>query len=46
MTEPSYSAQDTLGASYVLADYEDYALSGDEVEVVVASLQDISVTTT
>jgi hypothetical protein len=40
-----YSAQDTLGASYVLADYEDYALSGNEVEVVVASLSDISVST-
>ncbi|MBN1502944.1 hypothetical protein JW930_05350 [Candidatus Woesearchaeota archaeon] len=40
-----YDAQDTLGASYVLRDYEDYALLGDEVEVVVASLTDISVTT-
>jgi hypothetical protein len=38
-----YSAQDSLGAAYVLADYEDYALSGNEVEVVVASLTDISV---
>jgi hypothetical protein len=40
-----YSAQDTLGASYVLADHEDYDLDGDEVEVVVASLSDITVNT-
>ncbi|MBD3203430.1 S-layer protein [Candidatus Woesearchaeota archaeon] len=39
-----YSAKDTLGASYVLARNDDYDLSGDEVEVVVASLTDISVT--
>ncbi|MBN2142661.1 hypothetical protein JW711_05005 [Candidatus Woesearchaeota archaeon] len=38
-----YSAQDTLGATYVLADYEDYDLSGNEVEVVVADLNTISV---
>ncbi|MFH0874811.1 MAG: hypothetical protein V1859_02650 [archaeon] len=42
-----YSAQDSLGAAYVLADYKDYAtkLKGNEVEVVVASLTDIDVTT-
>jgi len=40
-----YSAQDTLGASYVLADYADYDLSGDEVEVVVADLNTITVNT-
>ncbi|MCF7866282.1 S-layer protein [Candidatus Woesearchaeota archaeon] len=38
-----YSAQDTLGASYVLAKYMDYDLSGSEVEVLVPSLNDISV---
>jgi len=38
-----YSAQDTLGASYVLADSEDYKLSGSEVEVVVADLNTITV---
>jgi hypothetical protein len=38
-----YEAQETLGASYVLADYEDYALSGTEVEVVVADLNTITV---
>jgi hypothetical protein len=38
-----YSAQDSLGAAYVLADYEDYSLSGDEMEVVVTSLNDIDV---
>ena len=38
-----FGADDTLGAAYVLADYEDYALSGDEVEVVVTSLDEISV---
>ncbi|MBW3001241.1 S-layer protein, partial [Candidatus Woesearchaeota archaeon] len=38
-----YSAQDTLGASYVLSDYEDYDLTGTEVEVVVTSLRDIDV---
>jgi hypothetical protein len=40
-----YSAQDTLGACYVLADAADYALSGDEVEVVVADLNTITVNT-
>lgn len=40
-----YSAQDTQGASRVLADFEDYALSGDEVEVTVTSLSDLSVAT-
>jgi hypothetical protein len=38
-----YSAQDTLGASYVLAQYKDYKLSGTEVEVVVADLNTITV---
>lgn len=39
-----YEAQETLGASYVLADYEDYALSGTEMEVSVADLSTITVT--
>jgi len=39
-----FSAQDTLGASYVLAEYDKYNLSGTESEVAVASLTDISVT--
>ncbi|NQU98689.1 hypothetical protein HQ533_04430 [Candidatus Woesearchaeota archaeon] len=38
-----YSAMDTQGASRVLADYADWALSGSEVEVVVPSLSSISV---
>jgi hypothetical protein len=38
-----YEATETLGAAYVLADYEDYALSGTEVEVLVPSLSSISV---
>ncbi len=38
-----YSGQDTRGASYVLADYDKYDLSGDEVEVVVTSLDQLSV---
>ena len=38
-----YTAQDTLGAAYVLADYEDYDLSGTKVEVVVADLDSITV---
>ncbi|MFH1915714.1 MAG: hypothetical protein ABIJ21_00475 [Nanoarchaeota archaeon] len=38
-----YGWQDTLGAAYVLADYEDYDLSGMEMEVVVADLDTISV---
>lgn len=38
-----YEAQETLGASRVLAEHEDYALSGSEVEVVVADLNSISV---
>jgi hypothetical protein len=38
-----YTAQDTLGAAYVLADYMDYSLSGSEVEVVVPSLNSLSV---
>jgi hypothetical protein len=38
-----YSAQDTLGACYVLAQYKDYKLSGTEVEVVVADLNTITV---
>jgi hypothetical protein len=40
-----YSAQDTLGASYVLANYDDYTLTGNEVEVVVPSLTSIEVNT-
>ncbi len=40
-----YEAQDTVGASYVLADYDEYDLEGDEVEVVVTSLDQISVNT-
>jgi len=40
-----YSAEDTMGASRVLADFEDYDLSGDEVEVVVTSLDQISIST-
>jgi hypothetical protein len=36
-------AQDTLGASRVLAAYKDYSLSGSEVEVVVADLNSIKV---
>jgi len=39
-----WSAQDTLGASYVLADYKDYDLTGNEVEVTVADLNTITVT--
>jgi hypothetical protein len=38
-----YEAQETLGACYVLADYEDYDLTGTEVEVVVADLNTITV---
>ena len=38
-----YEAQETLGACYVLADHEDYDLSGTEVEVVVADLSDLVV---
>ncbi len=37
------TSQDTLGASYVLADYKDYNLQGDEVQVTVADLDTISV---
>jgi len=40
-----YNAQDTLGAAYVLADYGNYDLTGTEVEVVVPSLNSISVRT-
>jgi hypothetical protein len=38
-----YEAQETQGASRVLAQYEDYDLSGSEVEVVVADLNSITV---
>ena len=38
-----YEAQETLGACYVLADYEDYDLTGTEIEVVVADLNTITV---
>lgn len=40
-----YNAQDTVGASYVLASYDQYHLTGSEVEVVVPSLSQISITT-
>ncbi|MBU1198361.1 MAG: S-layer protein [Nanoarchaeota archaeon] len=40
-----YEAQETLGACYVMADYEDYDLSGTEVEVIVADLNTITVNT-
>ncbi len=38
-----YEARDTRGASYVLADYKEYELSGDEVEVVSTNLEDLKV---
>lgn len=40
-----YEAQETLGGSYVLADYKNpaYAMQGNEVEVVVADLNSITV---
>jgi S-layer protein (TIGR01564 family) len=38
-----YGWQDTLGAAYVLADYDQYDLSGTEMEVVVADLDTITV---
>lgn len=40
-----YEAQETLGASYVLANYADYSpeLSGSEVEVVVPNLSNLKV---
>jgi hypothetical protein len=40
-----YSAQDTLGAAYVLAEHSKYVLDGSEVEVVVPSLSSITVRT-
>ncbi len=40
-----YNAQDTLGASYVLAKYGQYALTGNEVQVLVPSLSSITVKT-
>lgn len=40
-----YTAQDTVGASRVLAKYETYDLTGKEVEVVVPSLASLRVTT-
>ncbi len=40
-----YSAEDTRAASYVLADYADYALSGSEAEVVAADMNNIVVNT-
>lgn len=40
-----YGAEDTLGASYVLANYGDYSLGGEEAEVVVADLNSITVNT-
>ncbi len=38
-----YSGQDTVGAAYVLADYDKYHLTGDEVEVTVTDLNNIEV---
>jgi len=38
-----YESMETQGASKVLASYEDYSLSGAEVEVVVADLNSISI---
>ena len=38
-----YEAMETQGACRVLADYEDYALSGDDMEVTVTSLTDLEV---
>jgi hypothetical protein len=38
-----YDPEETMGAAYVLADYEDYDLTGTEVEVVVPSLSSITV---
>jgi len=38
-----YEAMETQGACRVLADFEDYALSGDEMEVTVTSLTDLEV---
>lgn len=38
-----FSADDTVGSAYVLADYNAYDMSGDEVEVVVTSLSEITV---
>ncbi|MCA9478640.1 MAG: hypothetical protein KC535_05830, partial [Nanoarchaeota archaeon] len=43
MLVAGWSAQDTLGASYVVARADQYDLSGDEVEVVVTSLDNIKV---
>jgi hypothetical protein len=39
-----FSAQDTVGASRVLAEYNDYDLSGMEMDVTVSSLNNIRVT--
>jgi len=38
-----YTGEDTVGASYVLADYDNYDLSGDEVEVIVTDLENLQV---
>ncbi|MBD3248899.1 hypothetical protein GF336_02530 [Candidatus Woesearchaeota archaeon] len=43
MLVAGYSAMDTRRATRVVANYDDYALSGDEVEVTGTSLSDISV---
>ena len=43
MIVAGYSAMDTRRAARVLKDYDDYALSGDEVAVTGTSLTDISV---
>jgi len=38
-----YSASDTVGASYVLANYKKYGLSGTQVDIVTADLSSLSV---
>lgn len=43
MLVAGWSAQDTQGATYVVAKYDQYDLSGDEVEVIVTSLDNIRV---
>lgn len=43
MLVAGWSAQDTQGASYVVAKYDQFDLSGDEVEVIVTSLDNIQV---
>ncbi|MBN1175738.1 S-layer protein [Candidatus Woesearchaeota archaeon] len=43
MLVAGWSAQDTRGASYVVADYSDYDFEGSELEVVVTDLKNIDV---